>query len=424
MSVFFAAPESKRFPRLWRTSRTVAILLLAVALSSCATDSEVSNPTSSVASASVGTTPPDPTQATTTTVTTGRPTETAETQACESTDPIEPRPGPLLELLRHVPNGDEYRQAIYFNHVSLFNSDTGTELPDPKCDDAILAYAEASFEGMGLFPGGPGGSPSEVIEAELVAWGFSYLDHAAVVLAGPPASPLRLRLVDVDRERVAEAVTTDADWADDVLVVDEMFFDWGRSIDFDRESPARPFGRGGSLAVLDGIVVQADDVQIAAASVDASDQGTGLDNDPDFNALAVEFDKRGVHAAFLTQEVAFPVAFEIGENYDPGSVRDLIAAFPFLPKPGAVALGWTEFEDGGAFTVALSATTPTEAQVMVDAIVARAQTEIPEINYSYGGRFTVTEAAVVDSLAVVVMTAEQRVWLDRVVLDLFLAPSN
>ncbi len=399
-----------------------ATIVLALALaSSCGSSSEAFGTTTSSETTTFEASQPD---TTTSAVIVEQTTDTLAPQICTPSAPVTPRPGALLEMLRHVPNEDAYREAVRFNDIGRFNLDASLDLPSPDCDDDIEAYADASFEGMGLFPGALASTPSEGIQSELDAWGFSFLDHTAWMQTGLPANPLRLRLADIDGQQVAEAVATDADWADEVDLVDDLFFDWGRSIDFDRESPARPFGRGGSLAVGDGIVIQADDVEVVAASLGAFEQGTGLDGDEHFNALAVELDARGVHGAFMTNEVARPTSFEFRHPDDVAAIPDLVAAFPFLPKPGAVALGWTDLGDSGEFTVAMSATSPGEAQVMVDAIVARAETEIPEIKYSWIDRFSVAEAAVVDNLAVVVFTAQQRVWLDRMVIGLFLAPSN
>ncbi len=351
------------------------------------------------------------------------PTTTTEPPPdCTPEPPLAVRSVPLLDLLRYVPNEPEFRASIHFVDVAAFNADRGLDVPALGCDDDIRIYGEAAFIGTRIPPVGlVRGTPTEVVQSQLTAWGFSYLDHVAEVEAGPFSEPLRIRALDVPRSDIVDAVASDPQWSDDVTEISDSFFDWGRSMNSDQSSPARPLGRGGALAVADGVVIQGNDADIVGRSLDALATSQGLDTNESFVALATVLDSFDANSIQLSDQYRQePNVLFSGLDQD-GLIDELLIDFPVVPAPNALAIGLTQDrQDRDILLLGFHADSAEQAQVIVDAMRERLRIEIPELGYSWVDELVFLEGWVIEDVAVITMRAEQTILFGILFDDLLL----
>lgn len=280
-----------------------------------------------------------------------------------TTPTVDAAPGEgLLALLALVPDGEGTRREVILNDYAAARAAAGIDpLPADADTDAIAEYAMA----LELGPPVPGsGSPPDrspwmaaagtrvafgeryvLAQEEWSAeFGFGMADVEGDLSAGSPPGIIRVFAGSFDPGAVEAVLRADPVWGPDIEVVqygDGSYFRWGEDYETNTErvSAARPLGRGGCLAVRDGVVIRTLGSGEMEAALDTLEgRSRSLADLSAVQTLAGALVDAGAYGAFLTLDAPQFMA-------PPDSEETVLAPYSALATGPGVA------GDGTAFAV-------------------------------------------------------------------------
>lgn len=232
--------------------------------------------------------------------------------ACSSTteDGASPSSGGLISLLESVPDTPETRSHLVLNdHVEAARQGSiARPSTAAGAAQAVTYLADLTSEGRtGLAVildfYGPHVAVVDEWRAEL---GFSILNIDRDAVAGIP--PRRIRIIDgsLDGGDVDRAVRGDPNYRDLLEVADRdgvSYYTWGAeaAADLARRSAARPVGRGGQLAVVDGRAIWTFNEAEMVSALDAhAGRSPSLADYDEFRLLVANLEAAGAYSAVLS----------------------------------------------------------------------------------------------------------------------------
>jgi hypothetical protein len=219
-------------------------------------------------------------------------------------------------MLAYVPDRPENRREVLLNDYEAALAAYGVAGWPPVDDrdalgDVLIGITSTLDPPVLVAPRGFGDQAFDA-EAWRTEFGFSIVDSAWDVTSGE--APGTLHIVETNRsaEEIVETIRSDPAWQGDLNEVGTgnaayvAWLDDPFQVVPERRSPARPLGRGGALAVLDGgITIRSVDPEAVEASLGAAAGAKpSLLDDDSYAAVARALDAAGVYTALLTNENA------------------------------------------------------------------------------------------------------------------------
>ncbi len=280
--------------------------------------------------------------------------------ACSSTAEETASPDGLISLLESVPDTPETRSHLVLNdHVEAGRQGSIVRPPlVAGAAEAVTYLSDLTSEGrtglaVVLDFYGPHVAAVEEWRTEL---GFSILNVDRDAFAGIP--PRRIRIIDgsLDGGDVDRAVRGDPNYRDRLEVAEREgvnYYTWGAeaAADLARRSAARPVGRGGQLAVVDGRVIWTFNEAEMVSALDAhAGRSPSLADYEEFRLLVASLEAAGAYSAVLSD--APPAAQDVvrlASGRRPAAAAEaqrMLEEAGFLLPYTAFALGAALGEDG------------------------------------------------------------------------------
>lgn len=141
-------------------------------------------------------------------------------------------------------------------------------------------------------------------------FGFTIAQLDQDLNAGTPPEEVLLFRGDLDPAVIEAALRADPVWGPEIEVVahgEDSYFRWRGDFEtiLERASAARPLGRGGCLAVSDGMVIRTYGSEVMESALDALDGSVpSLADLPQAADLAAALEAAGVYSAFFAFDVS------------------------------------------------------------------------------------------------------------------------